>query len=195
MLGSSPVLANVIDFSSGALSEVGEVLLRRVSDLVLLFGDKAAAEVLAEGDNPVVYQVFLPPEREPGRPEALLYATTVIYPGKVGDEYFMTKGHFHVEGECPEVYLGTAGRGMLLLMDRHGRAEAVPMQAGTVVYVPPETAHRTVNVGDAPFVFFAVWPEKAGHDYQSIAAHGFSHRILEEHGRPVMVSNPDWRQP
>jgi len=31
----------------------------------------------------------------PEKPGDLAYGTTILYPGKVDNEYFMTKGHFH----------------------------------------------------------------------------------------------------
>ncbi len=188
-------LAHQMDWETGRLTGAAETLSRRLADLAGLFSDEAAEREAISRDNPLVYQVFLPILREDSDAGELQYGSTVIYPGQVGEEYFMTKGHFHSERECPEVYLGCHGQGMLVLMDREGRAEALPMQPGTIAYVPPDTAHRTVNVGRERFVFFAVWPRRAGHDYETIARHGFSHRILEQHGRPVMVSNPEWRHP
>jgi glucose-6-phosphate isomerase len=52
------------------------------------------------------------------------------------------------------------------------------MGPGTVAYVPPNWAHRTVNTGEEPFVFFAVYPGQAGHDYGTIEKTGFPQRVL-----------------
>ena len=40
-------------------------------------------------DDPVIYEVY------ECKTKGLNFATTVIFPGKVENEYFMTKGHIH----------------------------------------------------------------------------------------------------
>ena len=42
------------------------------------------------------------------------------YPGKVGDEYFMTKGHFHTILETCEVYYTLSGQGAMLMETPEG---------------------------------------------------------------------------
>jgi len=165
-----------LDFHSGSLEPYTTRIERRVSDLRGAYADADALErLVAEGD-PLVYEVlqYDVPE-EVGQ---LICCTTVIHPGTVGDEFFMTKGHYHAERETGEVYLGLRGRGYLLLMAEEGDSTATPMEPGTVAYVPPCWAHRTVNTGDEPFVFFAVYPGQAGHDYGSIESTGFVQRVL-----------------
>ena len=116
----------------------------------------------------------------------LICCPTVIHPGTVGDEYFMTKGHFHSLRDTGEVYLGLGGSGYLLLMTEDGGQSAVPMERGTLAYVPPYWAHRTVNTGDEPFVFFAVYPGQAGHDYGTIETTGFPQRIVRTPAGPFV---------
>jgi glucose-6-phosphate isomerase len=60
------------------------------------------------------------------------------------------------------------------------------MEHGTVAYVPPRWAHRTVNTGDEPFVFFAVYPGQAGHDYGAIEETGFTQRVLRTPEGPML---------
>ncbi len=98
----------------------------------------------------------------------------------------MTKGHFHSVRDTGEVYLGLSGHGYLLLMTEEGGRSASPMGPGTVAYVPPYWAHRTVNTGDEPFVFFAVYPGQAGHDYGTIEQSGFAQRVLRTPEGPVL---------
>lgn len=116
----------------------------------------------------------------------LICCTTVIQPGVVGSEYHMTKGHYHAERDTGEVYVGLRGSGYLLLMTEEGRSAATPMGPGTVAYVPPRWAHRTVNTGAEPFRFFAVYPGQAGHDYGSIEQAGFRQRVLASPEGPVL---------
>jgi glucose-6-phosphate isomerase len=90
----------------------------------------------------------------------------------------MTKGHYHLVRDTGEVYLGLSGNGQLLLMTEGGGEAATPIGPGTIAYVPPCWAHRTVNTGEDPFVFFAVYPGQAGHDYGTIEQTGFPKRVM-----------------
>ena len=57
------------------------------------------------------------------------YGTSVVAPGKVGDEYYMTKGHFHTVLDTAEIYFCLAGRGYMLMENPEGDvqwAEFVP---------------------------------------------------------------------
>lgn len=177
--------ALALDLESGALEPHTTRIERRASDLRGAFADADALErlVVAAGD-PVVYEVlqYDVPE-ETGQ---LVCCTTVIHPGSVGGELFMTKGHFHADRETGEVYLGLAGEGTLLLMTEEGEGAAVAMERGTVAYVPPRWAHRTVNTGAEPFVFFAVYPGQAGHDYGTIEQTGFPQRVFASPDGPVI---------
>ena len=175
----------MLDFRSGALSPHTSRTERHLSDMKgAYYADEAALERLVQGGDPLVYEVlqYDVPE-EVGQ---LICCTTVLHPGTVGDEYFMTKGHFHSVRDTGELYLGCSGHGYLLLMTEDGRRSASPMGPGTVAYVPPYWAHRTVNTGDEPFVFFAVYPGQAGHDYGTIAESGFAQRVLRTPEGPVL---------
>ena len=176
--------ALALDLRTGALEPYTTRIERRVSDLRGAFADSGALERLVAAGDPLVYEVlqYDVPE-EVGQ---LVCCTTVIHPGVVGAEYYMTKGHYHAERDTGEVYVGLHGRGYLLLMTEEGRSSATPMETGTVAYVPPRWAHRTVNTGDERFVFFAVYPGQAGHDYGSIEETGFPKRVLASSEGPVL---------
>ena len=176
--------ALMLDFRSGALEPYTSRIERRVSDLRGAFGDAASVEQLVKDGDPIVYEVlqYDVPE-ETGQ---LICCTTVLHPGTVGDEYFMTKGHYHAVRDTAEIYLGLSGQGYLLLMTEEGHDTAMPMSPGTVAYVPPRWAHRTVNTGKEPFVFFAVYPGHAGHDYGTIEMTGFTLRVLCSTEGPVL---------
>jgi len=173
-----------LDFLSGSLEPHTTRTERRASDLRGAFADGAALEVLISSGDPVVYEVlqYDVPE-EVGQ---LVCCTTVLHPGVVGDEYFMTKGHYHRARGTGEVYLGLAGQGYLLLMTEDGQSSLTAMAVGTVAYVPPGWAHRTVNTGDQPFVFFAVYPGQAGHDYAAVESAGFVQRVVRSSAGAVV---------
>jgi glucose-6-phosphate isomerase len=173
-----------LDLASGYL-ERSDRSERRVSDLRGYYRDvDAEARLIAAGD-PLLYTVY--EQATPEQNGQLRYGTTIIQPGRVGDEYFMTRGHYHARAEAGEVYLVLRGEGRLVLDRRDGPGEVVELHPGTVAYTPPGYAHRTVNVGDEPFVFLAVWPADAGHDYETIRDHGFGLRVVARDGSPTAV--------
>jgi glucose-6-phosphate isomerase, archaeal len=135
----------------------------------------------------VVYRVQWIPPIEEGTEGGLFWGNTTIEPGRVGNEYFMTHGHFHSKSNRGEFYATVCGNGYLLLMDRDRRAWAEPMSVGSIHYVAANLAHRAVNCGDGPLRFVACWPSDAGHDYESIAESGFSLRIVCRDGEPLVI--------
>ena len=175
-----------MDFATGALSGAGvEEVSRTIADLAGVFGDEAARLVLAP-DTPVYrVQSYLPVAD--GTEGGLFWGTTFLQPGLVGDEYFMTKGHFHARRERGEYYVTNSGEGALILMDEERRTRFEPMRPGSVHYVPARTAHRVANIGAGVLSFFACWPSDAGHDYASILRDGFSARLRCVDGQPALV--------
>jgi glucose-6-phosphate isomerase, archaeal len=180
----------LIDLHTGVIPEAVLVQKRYLSDLTGLFADQTAEAALMPA-NPLLYEVHEATEN-PIVEGQLRYSTTTIYPGKVGNEYYFTKGHFHAIGNRAELYMGLAGEGILLLMTPEGEVNAQRMTPGVAAYVPPFWAHRTINVGSEKFVFFACYPSDAGYDYASIAQKGFAQIVVEQGGQPALVPNPRW---
>ena len=110
-----------------------------------------------------------------------------MYPGKVGDEYMMTKGHYHASIDRAEFYWGLEGEGMLILMDEQRNVWAERVFPGSLHYIPGGVAHRMANVGSSLFSFAACWPSDAGHNYAEIAEKGFSARLIEVNGIPHLI--------
>ncbi len=164
---------------------------RRLSALRGCFADHAAyAAALAAGD-PVLYATS-GVETASGDGQ-LHYVIGTIEPGKIGDEYYMTKGHLHAWRPAAEVYIGLAGDGMMLLQDEQtGECVALPLGAERVVYVPGHTAHRTINTGSAPLVYWGVLASAAGHDYGSVADQNFNLVVVEVDGKPEVLARADY---
>jgi glucose-6-phosphate isomerase len=175
-------------YATGIIENAQSVQTRRLSDMRGFYADSEAEAALAE-HNPLLYQVYYqynPPESE----GELGICTTIIQPGKVGDEFFMTKGHFHGKIDRAELYFGLSGTGMLVMETPDGITNAQVMTAGVSAYVPPYWAHRTVNTGSEPFVFLACFPADAGYDYATIAERGFGILVVERDGQVQVVENP-----
>jgi glucose-6-phosphate isomerase len=178
----------VLDPHTGILTGPGVIESRRtIGGLVGYFLDEGARRALAQ--DCVIYRVLAyEPQRE-GVPGAVCCATTFLAPGIVGDEYFLTRGHFHAHEDRPELEVTVSGDGVLVLMDAERRTRAERMQRGSVHHVPPGTAHRAVNIGDAPLVFVSYWPSETGHDYRTILEHGFSARVRRVDGAARLVAD------
>ena len=174
-----------IDLATGEMPEAKNHLIRRASDMRGHYADENALEkLIAEGDDPLHYEVFeVPVPEEAGQ---LMYCISKLGAGKVGDEYFMTKGHYHTIAETAEIYLCLAGEGYMLMKTADGECAAEKMVRGRMVYVPPCWAHRSVNTGDGPLVSFCVYPGDAGHNYGDIEKEGFGKRVFDRNGKAVI---------
>ncbi len=163
-----------LDIASGLVSPEGPLQERRLSDLRGLYADEAAFEAAVADGDPLVYTVSAAPV--PEEAGEVPFSITTIEPGDVAGELFMTKGHWHTAHEG-EIYEGKAGRGGLLLFDG-ARTRWIDLSDGAVGYIPPGWAHRTVNTGDQPFRFLAVYPGAAGHDYERVLERGMGARVV-----------------
>ncbi len=175
-----------IDWENARLAGPGcSASSRKLGDLAGLFRDTAAFSAM-DPETPA-YRVEMHADVPEDTPGGLFYGISILYPGKVGDEYFMTKGHFHSRRETAEYYWCVSGEGALLLMDEDRNTRVEWLKPGTLHYIPGHTAHRLANTGDTELVVGACWPSDAGHDYGSIAEQGFSARLLCVNGKPHLV--------
>ena len=181
-----------VDFSLvDGLSKTAESSKRFLSNIAGMFLDEgAAAEMLKEGDR-LVYEFY-----ELGVPEnagEIAFGASITYPGKVGREFFMTKGHFHTVLETAEVYYCLSGEGGMLFENPEGDVTFEEFKPGIAVYVPQRYAHRSVNTGDKPLVTFFAFRGDAGHDYGTIETKGYRKLVVEKAGGGYeLIDNPKW---
>lgn len=158
---------------------------RRLKDLEGIFHDQEAFDLVDSAQLAYTVQSWLPVAD--GTPGGLFFGVSTIYPGKVGDEYFMTKGHFHSQSDRAEFYWGVQGKGILILMDRERNTWAEEVYPGSLHYIGGDIAHRLANTGNENLIVGACWPSDAGHNYEEIAVNGFSARLLEVGGKPKLI--------
>ena len=173
-----------INMSTGELDLADNAYERKLSQMAAMYEDQEAVRNLLRED-PVIYRVY--EKRLPQLPGELQWCMSVTLPGKVGREYYMTKGHYHAVRETAEIYLCVGGEGYMLMETEQGDVDVKDMRPNTCVYVPAYWAHRSVNTGDTPLISFCVYPGHAGHDYGSIETTGFKKRIVEIDGKPVVI--------
>ena len=110
------------------ISDERKPIQRRLSDLKGIFYDTESLELMLKDNNPLIYEFFdLGPPENPGD---LAFGTSIVYPGKVGNEYFMTKGHFHSILETAEIYYCLSGKGYMLMENPEGDWDAKEMTPG-----------------------------------------------------------------
>ena len=185
--------STAVDFDpASGLSESRKPLQRRLSGMKGTFYDEAAFRERMGKEDVLVYEFF-----DMGVPESekeVAYGTSITYPGKIGDEYFMTKGHFHTVLDTAEVYYCLRGWGRMLMENPEGDWEVRELRPGIAVYVPARYAHRSINTSATePLVTFFAFPGHAGHDYGTIETKGFRKLIVERGGEPAIIDNPRWK--
>ncbi len=143
---------------------------RRLSEMTRHFGDRTSIETLLRDGDPEIY-TFWEVEYE-GAGRGLSYGVTSIHPGLVGDEFYMTRGHYHsTDGD--EIYVGLEGTGVVLLRTPKGEIKACPVSPSQLLYIETGWGHRTVNTGPELLVIMSLWVPDIEHDYESVVREGY----------------------
>ncbi len=175
-------------------SEYDNHIKRNLSKMAGQYSDKTAYDRLLQTEDVLLYEVY-----ELKRPELageILHGISIVHPGTVGNEYFMTKGHYHTVLDTAEIYYTLQGEGYMVMETPEGDWAVEKLVAGSVLYVPPRWAHRSVNIGsEEDLVMFFAYPGNAGHDYGTIETQGFRKLILDVDGETEIVDNPRWSPP
>jgi glucose-6-phosphate isomerase len=179
----SPVELDLSDYVMTGVPVINQT--RKLRDLTGIFQDKIAFDKMNAEKLAYTVQAWLPVTE--GTPGGLFFGVSTIMPGKVGNEYFMTKGHFHAQSSRAELYWGIHGSGMLILMDRDRNTWAEEVYPGSLHYIGGDIAHRLANTCNESLIVGACWPSDAGHDYEEIAVNGISARLLEVEGMPKLI--------
>jgi len=161
---------------------------RHLSDLQDYFYDKSAVSSMLMKSDPLIYEYW---EMEyAGTGNGLSFGMTCIQPGRIGNEYFLTKGHFHADGMGDEMHMILEGKGLVLLSDREGNSMCMEMLPAKICYYPGHLAHRTINTGIKPLVFVGIWQPNIVHDYETIKRSGFPKVVLASRSGPELINNP-----
>jgi glucose-6-phosphate isomerase len=128
------------------------VMVRKYKDMA----DSYKGEL--KSGNPVIYKVYI---KDYGDFEEGL---TVLNPGHVEGEYYMTKGHRHVKAMA-EIYILVSGKGKLLIQEG-SRTKIMDMKKNVLYHVPATSGHRLVNTGNKPMEVMTIYGKNSGHDYK-----------------------------
>jgi len=174
-------------------SHVDNHIIRKLSSLRGQFYDNKAFEDMLAIEDTVIYEVY-----EIKRPEVageMLMGISIVHPGKVGQEFFMTKGHYHTILETAEVYYCMRGEGFMVMENPEGEFSIECLSPGRVLYVPPRWAHRSICTSrQDDLITFFVYPADAGHDYGTIEDRGFHKMVIEKQNSIEFIDNPKWNK-
>jgi glucose-6-phosphate isomerase len=178
-----------IDGRSGAVTPETGRYVKRLSELRGIYQDQGAFDrAIAAGNDPVAYEVIDYRKEE----SDLAFGTTIMSPGTVGGEYWMTRGHYHERPECGEAYYTQSGEGLLLLESHDGEVRTVEMRPGICAFIPPGWAHRSINTGKCKLIFVWFCQTDAGHEYGEILTRGMRKIVVERNGRYAVIDNPSY---
>jgi glucose-6-phosphate isomerase, archaeal len=184
-MDSCELFSRRINLTEGTI-EGAQTSIRHLSDLEGYYADEQSYRAALRMDDPIVYFVST---EEYNQGEGQLHCGLgTLMPGKIGKEYFMTRGHLHLWRPAAEIYYGLKGRGCLLLenMDNH-KACLLTLAPGQLAYVPRNTAHRAINTGKKPLKYIGFYPAQAGHDYETILKSNFRYLVVQMRGKPLLV--------
>ena len=155
--GNHPFTYDILQAENIALSAWDNHISRNLSSMKNQFLDLAAYDAMLAKENSLLYEVYeiqLPEEAG-----VLLQGISIVHQGKVGDEYFMTNGHFHSVIETAEVYYCLRGAGYMVMETPEGEWAIEALSPQKILYVPTRWAHRTVNTSAREdVVTFFVYP-------------------------------------
>lgn len=188
MMTKAPFMPFATEFNlaEGIMQEPDTRIRRMTSEMRGYYTDDDALEELIRQGDPIHYEVF-----EKDIPEIyghLRVCISKVFSGTVGDEFFMTKGHYHTVVETAELYFTLRGEGYMLMKTSAGQSVPERMVPGRMVYVPPCWAHRSINTGDEALISLCVYPGEAGHNYGDIEKEGFPQRIINRNGKIEIVT-------
>ena len=182
-----------IDPLSGELTGATGHYCKKLSDMAGLYEDEAEfSQAIEQGRDAIIYKV------SDVRPDAihgdLIFGTTFMEPGRIGNEFFMTRGHIHAKANRPETYYGESGEGLMLLESPEGITRVLEVLPRQMIYVPPFWIHRSVNIGSVPLVLSFCYPSDSGQDYSIIErSGGMASRIVADGSVWKEVPNSSYR--
>ena len=185
---SVPALLGVNAAGLNGRSDNYEVFLPRLAG-VYADGDDYDAQLSLRGAETLVYTVDV--HNYNNEEGSLTIGTSTLLPGKVGDEFAVTRGHLHARADRAELYYCVSGRGVMLMDTLDGDTRAIELTPGLAAHVPGHWIHRSVNVGSEPFVTLFCYNGDAGQDYEVIAAAGGMKTLVVDDGDGGWVAVPN----
>ncbi|MBS3071831.1 cupin domain-containing protein [Candidatus Pacearchaeota archaeon] len=135
--------------------------VRTLNDLKDSYYDKESVRnILNTKGNIELYKVFI----RDFSPIDL--GLTVVKSGKIGKEFYFTKGHIHKNRE-PEFYILLDGIGELFLQ-KGKKSKTIKLKRGEISLIPVGWAHRLINIGSNKLKVLTIYHQNSKPDYSVI---------------------------
>jgi len=118
--------------------------------------EESFLEVEKEKRNEVIYEVFVK------KFSPINLGLTVVNPGTIGKEFYMTHGHVHKK-LIPEFYILLEGKGVLLI--QKGKPKTIELKKGEIKLIPIGYAHRLINTGKKKLKVLTIYHEDSRPSY------------------------------
>ncbi|MDO8508275.1 MAG: glucose-6-phosphate isomerase family protein [Nanoarchaeota archaeon] len=109
-------------------------------------------------DNPIIYEVLIKKQ------SPINIGLTVLNPGAINKEFYMTRGHIH-QKPTPEFYILLDGKGLLLLQ-KSSIIKKIILKKGKITLIPPHYAHRLINIGEIKLKVLTIYDESSMPNYK-----------------------------
>ena len=130
---------------------------RKLSELKDTFKDKKELQKIVKEKDKVVYETFTKSF------SPIKLTLTVVNPGKIHGEFYLTKGHVHRK-KTPEFYILLEGKGDLFTQ-RGLRRKTIKLKLGEIALIPEGFAHRLINTGKTKLKVLTIYHEDSKPDY------------------------------
>lgn len=142
-----------VEFNSNDLKKKHDkIIIRKFKDMA----DKYKNPNGIKG-NPVIYNVYIVDFK------TFEAGLTIVNPGNVNGEYYMTKGHKH-ENPTKEIYILQNGKGKLMVK-KGSVTKIIDMEKGKNYILPKNSGHRLINTGNKELEVMTIYSKKAGKGY------------------------------
>ena len=144
--------------------------IRRLKDVVEWYSNKKAIQKeLKKNKNKVIYETFT------DNFSPINLTLTIVHPGTIGKEYYMTKGHVHKK-KTSEFYILLEGKGELLLQKKNEKPKVIHLKKGEIALIPIGYAHRIINTGNKKLKVLTIYHEDSKPDYSIVFKKRFMKR-------------------
>lgn len=117
----------------------------------------------------------------------LTWGQVKIYPGQIKDQYFCTKGHFHINEETEEYLLCMKGEGLIMYCSKQGECWCDELHEGSFYRIPPMMACRVINISDEPLMLSLCLPGKEGFKLDCGKLRLFPCHVYDDDGEIAML--------
>ncbi len=131
-------------------------IIRTLKEMKTRYHNQAKAKQILKTKNPLIYTVYNKKQKT-GNTDL-----TIMNPGTIGNEYYMTKGHRH-KSKGKEKYTLKKGQGILLIQNK--TSKIIILQKNKPITINGTSGHRLINTGKTKMEVITNYPKKTQKDY------------------------------